>query len=61
MCLSESCEAVVIPVACDLFLVLFYVHVENHKNSGDASELSDIHCFLSSQKFLFFMRGKSQW
>lgn len=55
MCLRR--EVLVIPVACDFFLVLFSVCLENH-SGGCASQLkphihlSGIHCFLSSEKLL---------
>lgn len=51
MCLR--CKVLVIPVACDLFLVVFSVCLENH-SGGCASELkphinfSGLHCFLTS-------------
>lgn len=61
MCMNEICEVTVILAACDLFLVLFSVHLENHEISEGPSELkpcvnlSDIHCFLNRQKLLFFL------
>lgn len=53
---NERCEVILMLAACDLFVVVFSVHLENHEISEGASELkpqvnlSDIHYFLNRQK-----------
>lgn len=53
---EKDVKLLLIPAACDLFLVSFSIHLEKHEISEGASELkphvnlSDIHCFLNGQK-----------